>query len=130
VNFEDQVTGYAKEYRQRINATAKKAVELVVADAQRPGPAIGPPSSAGDGGRMPVVTNNLRGSISAAIGSMPRGGGVAATLIRWSPIKGETLYVGWTANYARAMEYRYGFMRGAVERWDEFVKKAAKLAQS
>ena len=60
------------------------------------------------------------------IGSHVAGEPVAGTLLRWDPVKGETISIGWTANYARHREAQDGFLRGAVEVWDRTVNKAAK----
>ena len=98
------------------------------------------------GGRMPIVTGFLRASIQAALGRMPEGptknegnktyaigqqvagAPVSTVLLKWDPNKGEPLFIGWTAVYARAMEARYGYLRGATEKWDITVAKAAKQA--
>jgi hypothetical protein len=93
----------------------------------------------GAGGRMPTVTGFLRNSIAAAVGRMPSGpsrpggtvsgnGSVAAEINKWNPLNGSQINIGWTAVYARPMEYRYGFLRGAVENWDRQVERAVKNA--
>jgi len=93
---------------------------------------------------MPVVTGFLRASILGATGTLPTGQSdnpgkvtygravgqpLAVTLLKWDPNKRVPLYVGWTANYARYMEARYGFMRGAAEQWDATVAKAVKKVE-
>jgi len=92
---------------------------------------------------MRFDTGFLRASIQAALGTMPSGpttneGGrtfsegqqvagepVSVTLLRWEPGR-DTLFVGWTANYARFREAKDGFLRGAVELWPRTVDAAAK----
>lgn len=117
-------------YRKRLNYVAKAATNVVV-DAAR--------LSRFDGGRMPIDTSNLQKSMVASLTGMPSGPAdgnetktgddVIATLIRWQP--GVTpFWAGFTANYARAMEAKYGFVRGAAERWDEIVDKAAAEAKA
>ena len=133
-SFGKDVANLVKKYEKRIRATAKEAVQETVAGAQTP---------QGRGGRMPIVTGFLRGSIVGAVGSMPSGqtqpasdrptvagDGIAAALLRWNPERGETLYVGWSAVYARAMEYRYGFMRGAADKWPATVDRVARKVRA
>lgn len=113
----------------------------VVAIAQVPGPSVGPPANPGAGGRMPIQTGFLRASIQGAEGQMPAGETtnksgkeypagktvsgepISVALLQWDPNKGTPFFVGWTAAYARYMEYRYGFLRGATEQWDTIVEK-------
>lgn len=133
--FSNRIAALNKEYSLRLEVTAQTAVKETVDDAQ---------TTHDEGGRMKFDTGFLRGSIQAAIGRMPSGpteneGGkkyrkgaqvagedVDVTLLRWDPNKGETLFVGWTANYARPREFRDGFLRGAVEKWPQTVERVAK----
>lgn len=123
---------------ERLKQTAKQATENVANEANTPGTSVAKPQ-ANAGGRLPVDTGNLRGSIRGAIDRMPSGkstgntvqegeNSISAAVARWKPETGESIYIGWTANYARRMEYRYGFLRGAVENWDKQVEFAAKQA--
>lgn len=85
------------------------------------------------GGNMRVDTGFLRNSLAAAIGTMPSGESVnpGAPRPEWDPTAvlaviqkmrlGETIYFGWTANYAEARESKDFFMRNATQRWQEFV---------
>lgn len=94
---------------------------------------------------MPIDTGFLRASGVASLTGLPSGETtgqpgvtyaegtsigtpVSATLIRWDPAT-QQLTFGWTAQYARVMELRYGFQRGAVEQWPEFVRRAANASQ-
>ncbi len=103
---------------------------------------------------MPVSTassratsGSARASIQAALHTMPSGPirprtgakkkeytrqvagePVAAALLKWDPNTSDRLYVGWTANYARQREYKDAFLSGAVELWDQTVRRAAKTA--
>lgn len=133
-SFSKQVADHIRRYERRINATAKEAVQETVEDAQTP---------RGRGGRMPVVTGFLRGSLVGSVGSMPSGptkpdsdkptisgDGIAAALLRWNPVKGESIFVGWSAVYARPMEYRYGFMRGAADKWPDTVDRVARKVRA
>ncbi len=92
------------------------------------------------GGKMRVVTGFLRNSEAAEIGSLPAGESKrpedyansdfdpSAIILVINQMKlGDTIYIGWTAEYARFMENRYGFMRSAAQKWPEFVNEAVSL---
>jgi hypothetical protein len=136
-DFSKTIDKFNKKVAKRVRATGREAVQLTIDDAQEP---------KGDGGNMPIVTGFLRASIQGQVGEMPRGPSsnasrvdmknvsqiagmpIAAALVRWNPYRSQDFNVGWTANYARFMEFRYGFMRLAVMKWDSNIKKAAKKA--
>ena len=142
-NFALTVDQLAKRYEGRMRAIVRTAVQETVSMAQRP---------KNSGGHMPIQTGFLRASIQAAVHSMPSGpstnqgghGGkriygpgsqaagepVPVALLNWNPNSGDPLFVGWTANYARAMESKYGFMRLAAGKWDSTVKKAVRRVES
>lgn len=128
-NFYSTVVRFTDKYKRRMDYTAKKATLDVCNDARDP---------IAMGGRMPVDTSNLLHSMAAAIGNIPSGpilgnetktgDDVAAQLIRWKPGT-KLFFAGFTANYARQMEYRYGYMRGAVMKWEFYVNRAAEEAK-
>lgn len=135
--FANQVAAYVEQYRKRLSFVAKTATLSLANDAREQGPSVANPDNSGMG-RMPVDTGNLRNSMVASTEGVPsgpstgnetkKGDDVAAELIRWQP--GTTpFWAGFTARYARAMEARYGFMRGAVEKWDDFVAEAVEEAK-
>ena len=137
-SFDRQVAKYALEYAERFRAVARTAVNDTAHMASVP---------VGKGGRMRIDTGFLRASIQGAVQSMPSGPTtnegkrnypagsfisgepVAVALLRWNPNDGTPFFVGWTANYARKREAYDGFMRGAVEKWDQTVAKAAKKVE-
>lgn len=130
VSFSRDIQRITEQYRKRLNYVAKKATNDVI-DAAR--------LSRFDGGRMPIDTSNLQKSMVASTTGIPSGPSdgnesrtgddVIATLVRWQP--GVTpFWAGFTANYSRAMEAQYGFVRGATERWEEFVDRAAAEAKA
>jgi hypothetical protein len=147
--FENQITQFARKYEKRYRAIAKTAVQDTISMAQRVGvseamkkKAASVAVSVQGGGRMRVDTGFLRASIQAALHGMPRGPtqnegnqkypvgsqvtgqNVTAVLLQWNPNDGTTFFVGWTANYARYREAKDGFLRGAIEKWDQTVYKA------
>lgn len=120
MTFANQVSQHIAKYERRINAVYRSSVQDVAELANVP---------RANGGRMPVDTGFLRASIRAAINATPGSSsdGVAGALARWQI--GDSTTVGWSANYARFMEYRYGFMRGAAEKWSSIVDKNAAEAK-
>jgi hypothetical protein len=128
MTFSSELDALTEKYRKRMAYAAKTATLEVVNEARQP---------RSKGGRMPVDTSNLRNSMVAAIGTMPSGqttgnenrvgDPVDAQIIKWVP-RDKVFYAGFTAQYSRKMEYKYGFMRGAVMRWGEHVRKAANEA--
>ncbi|WP_416355556.1 HK97 gp10 family phage protein [Aureimonas phyllosphaerae] len=108
----------------------------------------GPVPAAGQGGRLPVDTGFLRASLRASTTApppidsqfVPADGKKYAfdessieAVIAGAEI-GQTLYFGYTAAYARAMEYgsgggpAYAFVRTVAQKWPSIVDaKAAEL---
>ena len=138
-NFAATVQALSEKYQRQTRAVMRGSVQEVVSKAQRVGESKkGIGGGKNEGGRMRVDTGFLRASLAASTGSMPTGESVnpdptadgvvfqyegtdiSMALLNWQA--GETMYVGWTANYARPREYRDGFLRGAVEEWDGIVK--------
>ena len=121
MSFAGDIGKFREKALKRYRAVYRGSVQDVTNLANKP---------RAQGGRMPVDTGFLRGSLSGNIGSMPDATqSVAAALAQWEPDK--TVYAGWTANYARYMEARYGFLRGAAEQWGAIVRhnveKAAEI---
>lgn len=132
-NFGEQVQRAVEVYEKRLRAVAKTSVQETVQIAS---------TTVGDGGRMRVKTGFLWHSVAANIGAMPAGtsspvepnmeytftgADIAATLIKWDLT--EPMYVGWIANYARPREHFDGFVKGAVERWQDTVNKVSRRAE-
>lgn len=141
--FSDQIKAFNKEFESLYRATARIAVQETVEMAQRVHK---------KGGRMRVKTGFLRASIQGALHGMPSGPTtniivdaagnatvkeypvgdqvagepIAVALLKWDPVTGGPFFVGWTANYARHREAQDGFLRGAVEVWDQTVARVAK----
>ena len=132
--FTNKTKSWEKNFPKRFNQVAQMAVSRMANDAGEP---------IAKGGRMPVDTGFLRASVDAEVGRMPSGqskntsnapvaytgAGLTASILRWNAASGEPLYIGWVAQYARPMEYKYGFMRGAAEKWDGYVDGIARRAR-
>lgn len=117
----------------RVDAVVKQSFQEVIESAQL---------SRFKGGNMPIRDGFLRNSGVAAIGRLPSGesekpdgysspsgwSGDAVAIVIFRAKPGEAIFFGWTAEYAKYMERRYGFMRLAAQKWDRIVaKNAAKL---
>jgi len=151
--FGKQVEAFVKETNLRLRLVLREAVQETISKAQRvmirsdasPEAVLQSALEGGDG-RMPVITGFLRASILATIDKVPSGQSdnpgkeefsvgsyvgepVSVALLKWDPNRDETLYVGWTAHYAKYVEAHRGFMQGAVELWDVNVKKAVKKVE-
>jgi len=126
--FDAQIDAWLLKTANRLEGCTKQATQLVIREAQR---------SDDKGGRMRVDTGFLRNSGKAEIGKLPSGPGegskdrqypedygqTTATLARWK-IATETLFFGWTANYALKREQKDAFVRMAVIQWQKFVDQA------
>lgn len=131
--FAQAVGEWVAESEKRTVAVLKTAVQEVVKNAQRP---------VAQGGRMPVKEGNLRNSLVVTINGSKVGGGGDSYVSAIPMMKaGDLLFVGWTAEYSRRMEYGfngadslgrvysftgYGFLRGAVELWPRIVRDTAQ----
>lgn len=123
LSFEAQVAGHVARYRERLEAVYKQSAQDVIADAQVP---------VAKGGRMPVDTGFLRNSLQTSLnGSTSLTGADSYVLTIAGAELGDVIEAGWTANYARAVEYgargrppRF-FMRGAAQRWETIVQANA-----
>lgn len=134
--FTAQVQDIVTNTEAKLLAVFRESFQRTVDIAQTP---------QGKGGRMRVDTGFLRASGAASLSGMPAGpsrnesgapvasperfredASVAVAIANLSI--GETIYFGWTADYARYREYQDGFLRLATQRWqatvDEVVKEA------
>lgn len=104
------------------------------------------------GGKLPVVTSFLRNSQRGKVGGLPSGPSNSDESAPVEPVAlsvleanlGDTFYVGWTAAYARRLEYGFngsdstgrvynqagkGFLRAAVQLWPATVARAVAKAK-
>lgn len=139
--FFAQVDAWTKKSAKRMTAVLRESAQRVIDQAQTVGPSVASPTG-GSGGRMPVDTGFLRASMAVSFTGMPTGpsrneGGTSVTydghdvtlvLARATP--GQTIYAGWTAEYAPMMEERYGFMRGAAQNWQPIVRQVVNEAKA
>lgn len=140
---------------RRSNQSASRSVELWVEkaskrslaifrdSAQRLGEEANKPEA--QGGKLPVDTGFLRNSFVASMTGMPNTQSLPLPLVLLSVQLGDTVYVGWTAKYARRLEYGFdgadklgrnysqagkGFLRAAVQKWPQIVNESARAVKN
>ena len=119
---------WTKKTQQRIDAVLKDATQSVVAVAQ---------VSRDKGGRMPVITNTLRGSLQSSIAGGAFAEGEASHILVAPQMKGgDVATFTWTAEYAAAVNNgnrgRPGahFVEGAVDQWTAIVRASTAKAKA
>lgn len=133
-SFAAQVDAWTRETKARMTAVFRESAEDVKEAMQEP---------VGAGGNMPVDTGFLRASLVGSTNTMPairpdahppddaakgsfRESGQVSLVIAGAEI-GDTIYLGYTAAYARPVEYGgenrpgRGFVRLAAQRWQSIV---------
>lgn len=143
VSFSEALRDFRLNTEAKLTSVVRQSFHEVVTIAGTP---------VGGGGRMPVITSFLRNSLVVTVNdpTVPpvRGYGLSEAQKRAAPradptwgLKiskieaGDFMRATWTAYYARIVEYglrgppRF-FVRGAVEKWDQIVRKnAAEVGQ-
>jgi len=119
---------WTKKTERRIDAVLKDATQSVVAVAQ---------VSRDKGGRMPVITNNLRDSLQSSIAGGAFAEGEASHILVAPQMKGgDVATFTWTAEYAAAVNNgnrgRPGahFVEGAVDQWPAIVRASIAKAKA
>lgn len=137
-DFASFVDQWTKETEGRMLAVFKRAVELLAEELAK---------AQGNGGRTPKLTGNLIRSILAQIGAMPSQGGPGAQfggsdvgLVVAGAVLGDSISIGFQANYSRRLNYGFVgqdsagrtynqsgayFVEAAAAKWPEFVNAAA-----
>lgn len=129
-NFVAEVEAIILQTQKRMDALIRQSVNDVIDDAQTP---------VNKGGRMRVDTGFLRNSGQISLTGMPQGpvrgephqtydwdaALVQATLA--GVTAGQSIFWGWTANYAVFREAKDGFLAGAVQKWQSIVSKNAAI---
>ena len=119
---------WTKKTEKRIDAVLKDATQSVVAVAQQ---------TKAKGGRMPVITGNLRNSLQSSIAGGASGEGEASHILVAPQMKGgDVATFTWTAEYAAAVNNgnrgRPGahFVEGAVDQWPAIVRASIAKAKA
>ena len=133
MSFSGDIRKHSDKYQKRMRAVYRNSVQEVAEDANTP---------VVKGGNMRVATGFLRNSQAFNLGQMPSGptrgepnqhytsrigAGPVEILGRWQP--GNTVFVGWTANYARFRNAKDGFMSLAAQKWNSIVRRNAEKAK-
>lgn len=126
-SFSASVDEWARVTNARLIATFQTALQMVIDDAQL---------SDDKGGRMRVDTGFLRASGQVSLTGIPAGpserpetgsftwnDGPVMVSIQGMAL-GDSLWFGWTANYAKYREAHDAFLDLALQRWQEFVDRA------
>ncbi len=120
--FSAQVSDWIRKSERLTMAVVQQAAQTTVNEMLTP---------RAKGGRLPVDTGFMRNSASAELGRMPSRDSNASnesqitlTIANLKP--GQILYVGFSARYAKYMEYRFGFVRVAAQNWQRNVDAAAR----
>jgi hypothetical protein len=119
---------WTKKTEKRIDAVLKDATQSVIAVAQQ---------TKAKGGRMPVITNNLRDSLESSIAGGAKGDGEESYILVAGNMKGGDLATfTWAAEYARRVNDgnrgRPGahFVEGAVDQWPAIVRASIAKAKA
>lgn len=132
-SFTAQLSAWARKSEDRMRAIVQESAQRVFEQANTP---------IAQGGNLPVDTGFLRASFAVDFDGMPSGpsenpgrqtfvadsAGIAMKLVGFEP--GDTIYAGWTANYAIYMEVRYAFQRRAAQNWPTIVRNVTAEAKS
>jgi hypothetical protein len=135
LQFSAQVSDWVKQTEARMTAVFRESSQRVVSAAQS---------------RIPVDTGFARASIRGSLSAMPpidssfkgaKDGSYGdttgqVTLVIAGATIGQTIYVGWTASYAGALEYGHsqrapaGFVRISAAEWPRIVAEVSAEAKS
>jgi len=131
--FSAQVRAFTNKAERRLLAVHKQSAQDVIDLAQ---------TTVNRGGRMRVDTGFLRASGAASLGGLPFGDTQPAdgesytysdsdvALVINQAGLGDTVFFGWTANYARPREARDGFLRTSAQMWQAIVSNNVNRVQN
>jgi len=126
--FTASIEQFALKSRQKIEAVFKESAQDVFEAAQRP---------KAQGGNMPIDTGFLRNTFVAGINGTAGTTGPDAYALAIAGMElGDAIEGGWTANYARHVEYGTSRMAGsffalrAAQQWQGFVARNAERAKN
>lgn len=127
-NFTAQIKAFADKSKEKIEAVVKQSAQEVFSIAQTP---------KAQGGRMPVDTGFLRNSLIAELNGATVAGGADAYVLAVAGLElGDVVFAGWTAEYARHMEYGTSktpgnfYMLSAAQQWQQIVSRNAEIVRS
>lgn len=134
-SFSKQVTDWCSKSEKRVQFVMRESVALVLRDANRP---------VTQGGNLPFKDGNLRNTLVSRVGGIPGSDDATDYMLVLSSWDGrDTFYAGWSAAYARRMEYGFvgadslgrvynqrgfAFREKAVQKWDDHVEATVRGA--
>lgn len=126
--FTAQIAAFAEDAKRKMELVVKQSAQDVGDLAQLP---------VAKGGNMPVDTGFLRNSLVAGLNGTTSLNGPDAYVLAIAGMElGDSVLFGWTANYARYVEYgtqgRAGrfFMLNAAQQWQAIVARNAEKARA
>lgn len=148
LQFAADIERWAEATEAKLRAVFRMSAQDVIEVMQEVGPSKTNPASAGTG-RMPVATGFLRASLKVQLNADPPPANVAnpnpdgrvsfnpaaATLVINQAEIGDRVTAGFTANYARAVNYGtskmsgYHFVEYASGQWQQIVRRNVERAK-
>lgn len=126
--FSAQIKGWSEKAIRNAENVIKDAGQDLFEEAQRP---------VSQGGSMPVDTGFLRNSLVSQLNGSAMGTGATSYVFALAGFKlGDTMFGGWTAEYAEHVNYGTSKMQGrfyvdlAAQKWQLFINKAAAKYES
>ena len=127
-SFRARVSAWARKSDRRLTAIVRHSTQRVVQIAQTP---------VAKGGNMPVDTGFLRASLQSQLtGSTSLSGPESYVLLVAGMQPGQVAEFGWTASYAKHVEYgtrgRAGrhFVGNAAAQWSAIVADAVRRSRN
>jgi len=132
--FSADVGSWVRQSEKRIKAVRNEAAQTMASEIRKP---------VSQGGRMKIDTGYLRASLMGSTSQMPSinpegvpgegqtysAGDEIALVIAGASIT-DTIYMGFTAAYARPREYLDGFVRLPAQRWQQIVQETVLKLKS
>ena len=148
LQFAADIERWAEATEAKLRAVFRMSAQDVIEVMQEVGPSKTNPASTGTG-RMPVATGFLRASLRVQLNADPPPANVAnpnpdgrysfnpaaATLVINQAEIGDRVTAGFTANYARAVNYGtskmsgYHFVEYASGQWQQIVRRNVERAK-
>ena len=126
--FTAQVEAFVAKSRMKMELVFKESAQDVFDAAQQP---------KAKGGNMPVDTGFLRNSMQSSLNGQGGASGPESYVMAIAGANlGDTVFGGWTAKYARHVEYGTSKMAGsffalkAAQQWQAIVSKNAAKAKN
>ena len=128
---------WTKKTQQRIGAVLKDSTQTVIRTAQK---------TKAKGGRMPVITNTLRGSLQSSVAGGVSVSGEESYILAAAGMKGgDVATFTWNTKYARRVNNGFvgddklgrnysqvgaHFVEGAVDQWPAIVRASIAKAKA